>query len=198
MDMSNSKGKIVGIVGSGRHSSNSKRLLTIALNAAESVGADTTMINVLSLNFSGCNGCNECLSTGACSIVDDLTEVYEILDLADGVIVATPVYFYGVPGQLKLLVDRFQALWAKRYALRSEPEKIRPGGLISVAGSEGKRAFDGVLLTVKYFFDVQGIKLGEPLLFRGWDGEPEDLPEKILVDAAEYGRKISQMAMRNV
>ena len=188
--MSNSKVKIIGIVGSGRRNSNSKRLLQMALDAAEGKGCEVEMVDVLDLKFSGCSGCNDCLKTGICCIDDELTPIYDKLDSADGIIVSFPVYFYSIPGQMKLLVDRFQAFWARRYVLGMEPEKNRLGGLISIAASKGKKVFDGVILPIRYFYTVQGVELIEPLLIRDWDGEPENLSQDILDMAAEYGGKI--------
>ncbi len=192
--VSKRKGKIVGVVGSGRRRSNSRRLLEAALSAAERLGFCAKLVDVLDLNFCGCNGCGECEKTGECTIEDDLTPIYKLLDEADAVIVAAPVYFYSVPGQLKLFIDRFQARWAKRYVLGIEPKRTRPGGLISIAGSSGERVFDGVVMPIKYFMKVQGIELVEPLLFRGWSGNPQDLPENMLRDAQIYGETIAVKA----
>ena len=177
---------IIGIVGSGRRKSNSKKLLEHALRKIESFGADVEMIDILDLNISGCLECNECKKTGDCVIEDDLTPMYERFLDADGVIISAPVYFYSLPGQIKLLVDRFQALWARRYVLKIEPRKTGIGGLISIAGCGGKKVFDGVILPVKYFFDVQGKKLFEPLLFRNYDGEPENIPEEFFAQIDEW------------
>ncbi|MCD6419013.1 flavodoxin family protein [bacterium] len=185
--------KIIGIVGSGRRNSNSERLLEAALNSAAKHHCTTEIIDILDMNFSGCNECNECLKTGRCIIKDDLTQIYDRLASADGIIISAPVYFYSLPGQLKLFVDRFQALWARRYILGIEPERERIGGLISIAGSKGKRVFDGVILPIKYFFIVQGVKLIEPLLFREWNGNPEDLPDNFVNLSAEYGEKLARM-----
>ncbi|MCD6594355.1 flavodoxin family protein [bacterium] len=171
---------IIGIVGSGRRNSNSKRILEYTLKTLNSLGANVEMINILDLNISGCAECNECQKMGECIVEDDLTPLYEQFLNADAIIISTPVYFYSLPGQIKSMIDRFQALWARRYILKIEPKRHGIGGLISIAGSSGKKVFDGVILPVKYFFDVQGKELFEPLLFRNYDGEPENIPDDFL------------------
>ncbi len=160
-----------------------------ALKTIEERGCETTMIDVLDLRIYGCNGCNCCFATGTCAFHDDLAPIYDILDNADGIISAMPVYFYGVPGQMKIFIDRFQAIWARRYVLHQEPARIRPGGLISIAGSKGQKVFDGLIMSVKYFYNVQGINLVEPLLIRNWDGEPDEMPDDFIKQAKEYGEK---------
>jgi len=178
--------KVIGIVGSGRKNSNSRKLIEIALETMKRNGFEIELIDVLDLNFSGCIECNECRKTGECAIADDLTPIYEKLVRTDGIIISAPVYFYSLPGQIKLLVDRFQALWARRYVLNIQPDKRRFGGLISVAGSNGNKVFNGVLLPIKYFYISQGIDFIEPLLFRGFDKNPEDISEEMLAEVREW------------
>ncbi|RKZ31714.1 hypothetical protein DRQ33_06895, partial [bacterium] len=169
--------KVIGIVGSGRMNSNSKKLLKIALANLEKREIAISMIDVLDLNFSGCIECNKCKETGKCVLEDDLSELYDEFLSAPGIIISAPVYFYSLPGKIKSMIDRFQALWSRFNILDNRLPDTGFGGLISIAGSSGKRLFDGIILPVKYFYRVQGKKLFEPLLFRGYDGEPENIPE---------------------
>ena len=185
--------KIIGIVGSGRKNSNSKRLLQVALDAAQKKGFETKLIDVLDLKFVGCNECNECKRLGRCVIEDDLTPLYDEIELADGVIVAAPVYFYSLPGQIKLFVDRFQALWARYTILKQKYRHRGYGGVISIAGSRGNRVFDGVVLPLKYFFEVQGKKMFEPLLFRDYDGDPDKLPPTFLLKVQMWTQRFLMM-----
>ncbi len=185
--------KVIGIVGSGRKNSNSKRLLQVALDVAREKGFEVRMIDVLDLKFVGCNECNECKRTGICPIKDDLTPLYDELELADGVIVAVPVYFYSIPGQMKLFVDRFQALWARHTLLKQKFKNTGYGGVISIAGSLGNRVFDGVVLPMKYFFQVQGKKMFEPLLFRDYDGDPKNIPPSFLIKTQMWTTRFLRM-----
>ncbi len=178
--------KIIGIVGSGRKNSNSRKLLENALGTLKQNGFETELIDVLDLNFSGCIECNECRKSGECALDDDLTPIYEKIAQADGIIISTPVYFYSLPGQIKLLIDRFQALWVRRYVLNIQPDRRRFGGLISIAGSNGNKVFDGVIFPIKYFYISQGINFIEPLLFRGFDKNPEDISEEMFAEVREW------------
>jgi len=102
-----------------------------------------------------------------------MQEIYPRLLKADIVILASPIFFYGVTGWAKALVDRVQALWARKYvlhdpALGKESVKRR-GFFISVGGTKGQRMFEGAVLTVKYFFDAFNTDYSGELLFRQVD-----------------------------
>jgi len=73
------------------------------------------------------------------------------------IFLSSPIFFYGMPGQTKSLVDRSQALWSKRM-LEKSPEGRKKydhgrGYLIAVGATKGKNLFEGTELTAKYFFD---------------------------------------------
>jgi len=62
----------------------------------------------------GCTGCDGCEKTGMCVIKDDMQDVYTLMDDADVIIIASPIFFYGVTSQVKALIDRGQAMWWRR------------------------------------------------------------------------------------
>lgn len=62
----------------------------------------------------GCIGCDECKSDLTCIYDDDFPELSRAIDKADAVMVISPIYFAGVPSQLKALLDRFQPYFWKR------------------------------------------------------------------------------------
>ncbi|MFQ5826703.1 MAG: flavodoxin family protein, partial [Dehalococcoidia bacterium] len=78
-----------------------------------------------------CDGCRTCSKDGECHIQDDMQEIYRKMLEADGIIFGSPVYFWSVSGQAKIILDRLNGL----YALGKLSNKI--GGAIAVAGSQG-------------------------------------------------------------
>jgi protein-tyrosine-phosphatase len=94
--------------------------------------------------------------------------VYPLLWQADIIVMATPVFFYGPTAQMKALIDRTQALWARRYVhkLADPGRKRRHGFLLSLGATRGKNLFDGVKLTAKYFFDAVGANFEGSLTYR--------------------------------
>lgn len=159
--------KLLAIYGSPRVQGNSDLLLDSFLKGAEISGCQITRLYVRDLNISPCTACSECENTGKCPLQDDMQMVYPLLLNTDILVVATPVYFYGVPSQMKALIDRCQLIWHKNKG--KKPPFLKPGYLISVGGSKGQHAFDGVILTIKYFFLSLGVKLEEIWTYPGID-----------------------------
>ena len=150
--------KVLGIYGSPRPGGNSDLLLDKALEGAQSEGASIEEIYVRDLTFSGCIECGGCDETGECILSDDLDGIYPLLLDTPVIILASSIFFYGLPSQVKALVDRSQALWMRR-ALEKAPDQRKHydhgrGYFIAVGATKGKSLFDGVQLTAKYFFDA--------------------------------------------
>lgn len=80
--------------------------------------------SIANLAIHGCIGCDSCKDTGDCIYGDDARLVQEALEDADAVLVISPIYFAGVPSQLKALLDRFQPYYWKREALLAQGGKI--------------------------------------------------------------------------
>lgn len=186
--------RVLGIMGSPRSKGNTDLLLDEALRGAQSQGAEVEKIIVDKLNIAPCREYYRCVRDGNCAIRDDMDGIYPKLLEADAVIVASPMFFYGLTSQVKALIDRCQALWARRYILKQDlPNAARKGAFIAVGATKGQKLFDGSILTVKYFFESIGVKYGAELLIRGVDkkGEIKEHPTA-LTDAFELGRRLAQ------
>ena len=185
--------KVLGIMGSPRIGSNTDLLLDEALKGAKNQEAEVEKIIVDKLNISPCREYYGCLKDGNCVIKDDMDDIYPKLLAADVVIVASPMFFYGLSSQLKALIDRCQALWARRYVLKQgAPSSARKGAFIAVGATRGKKLFDGATLVVKYFFQAVGVEYVDELLVRGVDKRAE-IKERpaILADARELGKRLA-------
>lgn len=185
--------KILGIMGSPRIKSNTDLLLDEALKGAQSEGAEVEKIVVDKLKIAPCKEYLGCFKDGNCVIRDDMDGIYPKLLEADGIIVASPMFFYSVSAQLKALIDRCQALWARRYILHSLLKKKRKGVFIAVGATRGKRLFEGSILTIKYFFQALGAEYFGELLVRGVDkrGEIKTHPDTF-TEAFALGKTLAQ------
>ena len=179
--------KVLGIFGSPRREGNTDLLLREALKGAAGEEAHVEEIHLCDFKITPCRECLSCFKDGACVIPDDMQGIYPRLLEANIIIFASPIFFYGITGWAKAMVDRCQALWSRRYvlhdpALEDEGTK-RKGFFISVGGTKGQRMFEGAALTVKYFFDAFNTDYAGDLLFRGVDAcgdilkNPEALPQ---------------------
>ncbi|MBE0479759.1 MAG: flavodoxin family protein [Dehalococcoidia bacterium] len=182
----------LGIMGSPRIRSNTDILLDEALRGAQTEGAVTEKLLVGKMNIAPCKEYYGCLRDGNCVIRDDMDLVYPKLLSADVVIVASPIFFYGLTAQVKALIDRGQALWARKYVLKqAPPNSTRKGAFIGVGATRGKNLFEGSALTLKYFFSAIGVSYAGEVLVRGVDekGEIRKHPEA-LAEAFELGKRL--------
>jgi multimeric flavodoxin WrbA len=185
---------VLGIMGSPRLGGNTDTLMDEALKGARSVGAFAEKIVVDELDIAPCREICGCINDGRCVIRDDMDDVYRSLEEADALIIGSPIFFYGLPSQLKALVDRCQVFWARKYILKQEPPiQGRKGAFIAVGATKGSNLFDGAKLTVKCLFDVMGVDYAEELLIRSVDqkGEVRKHPTA-LSDAYELGKKLAK------
>ncbi len=164
--------KVLGILGSPRRRGNSEILLDEALRGAESQKAEVEKIVLNEFRISPCQGCDGCFQTGKCVINDDMTIIYEKLRIADAIILASPIYFSNVTAQTKLMIDRCQCFWVRKYLLQIPPEKNQRGIFISVAGMSADQ-FSGAIRVVRFFFDLLGVRCGGEILFSGVEAKGE-------------------------
>jgi len=186
--------KVLGIMGSPRIKGNTDLLLDEALKGARSQGAEIEKITVDRLKISPCKEYLGCFRDGNCVIRDDMDAIYPKLLGVDVVILASPMFFYGISSQAKALIDRCQALWARKHILKqSLPNGRRKGAFIAVGATKGKKLFEGSILTVKYFFEAINVEYAEELLIRGVDarGEIKQHPTA-LGEAFELGKRLVQ------
>lgn len=99
--------KIIGINASPRKKANTQTLVQAVLAGAAEKGADTRLVNLRDLAINGCLGCEGCKKhPGKCVQQDDLTPLLQDLTRYDAIVMGTPVYWFHVTAQFKMLVDR--------------------------------------------------------------------------------------------
>ncbi|MFQ5827357.1 MAG: flavodoxin family protein [Dehalococcoidia bacterium] len=123
--------EVLGICGSPRKGGNTELLLAEALASAASAGADTKLFTVFDKEIKPCDGCGACLRERDCHIQDDMQPLYTRLQAADGIIVASPVYFWSVTGQVKVILDRLYGYY------RTGGLSNKVGGVVVVGGTQG-------------------------------------------------------------
>jgi multimeric flavodoxin WrbA len=164
--------KVLGIAGSPRRGGNTDLLLAEVMKGAASRGAEVKTIVLNDLDISPCQHCDGCLETGRCKLKDDMQMVYQELERADRIVLASPIQFMGVTAQTKAMIDRCQALWVRKYILKQPPlgdKRERKGLFVSVGGRKLANLFEPALATVKSWFKVLDIVYAGGLLFPGVD-----------------------------
>lgn len=154
---------IVILTGSTRRGGNTDALAGAFAKGALSTGTNNVeIISVADINVSPCTGCNSCFESpaGRCAIDDDMQSICAKLAYADILVIASPVYFYGISAQLKGLIDRLHNPVRNSF-------RIKKLALLLVAGAQLPEVFDSILmqydLTLKFF----GLEDGGKVLVRG-------------------------------
>lgn len=149
--------KVLGIGGSPRRGGNTDLLLDEALAGAASAGAETEKIVLNELLFRPCQACDGCEETGRCIISDGMSGVYTAVLAADGIILASPLYFSTVSAQAKAMIDRFHCEWVRRFVIKSALIRTARGIFLCVADSEKEADFDCARKVARVFFKTIGV-----------------------------------------
>lgn len=188
--------KVLVIYGSPRKNGNTDTILNELVKGVESAGCSSEKLIIRDLKIRPCDEGRACERTGYCLPADDMKDIYQKLETYERIVVGAPIFYYGVPSQLKALIDRSQCYWARKYLLKQPaPAEIngveRKGAFISVAGSGSKKVFDGADLTIRYFFDSYNIEYSEKFFINKIDkmGDVSQQPTA-LVEAFNLGKKI--------
>jgi putative NADPH-quinone reductase len=185
--------KIAAIHGSPRKNQNSDTLLAAVLEGMEIEQQQVTHIYTAEKNIMPCTACNACLKQTGCIIRDYMQEAYKILDEADIVITATPVYFHSVTSQLKAFIDRTQAVWGSKYVLESTmiSRKRRLGFAVCTGGPpEEKSYFDCTLKVLDIYHKCINAKLVGHITVADVDNEHVKDREAVLEQARQEGQRL--------
>jgi len=165
----------LGIYGSPRKNGNTDAMLDAFLDGAATAGSQIHRIYARDVTVRGCLECGHCDKEGQCIIVDDdMAQVYPLVEEAPRIVVASPIFFYGVTAQLKLIIDRTQAVYMKHELVRQKDQSLtkenrRRGFFLSAGATRGKRLFECAVLTMKYFYDALNVPYAGELCF--WEIE---------------------------
>lgn len=146
--------KIVILVGSMRKNGNT-HLLAKAFADGASKNNIVELISVADYKVNPCIGCNSCFTRNGnqCFQDDDMTTIYNQLKTADILVVASPIYFYGISAELKAMIDRLHTPMRNDF-------KIKKLALLLVGAATLPELFDSVKLQYQLilnFFHLENL-----------------------------------------
>ena len=173
--------KVVAIVGSPHAKGNTSYLVDEALKEISSQGIETEKIVLGECVVNPCLGHNECGTYEVCKIKDDAPAIIKKYNEADGVILASPVYFYDVSAQMKAFIDRNFFTFT-----HGGSKKAKYAGLIAIGGGGGA---DETIATLKRF---AGLPDENCFVVAGYTGQDAAKNKPDLVKKAkEMGKKLA-------
>ncbi len=157
--------KVLLINGSPKSNGNT----TIALNEANKIflenDIETEIINIGSKDIRGCIACGKCKEIGKCVFNDTVNEIAPKFEQADGIIVATPVYYASANATLVAFLQRlfFSTLYDKRMKVGASIVVARRGGCSSTFDELNKFfTISGMpVVSSQYWNSVHGRTPGE-------------------------------------
>ena len=138
--------QILVISTSPRKGGNSDTLADAFIQGAREAGHKVEKINLYDKNIGFCKGCLTCVKTQRCVIHDDAADIARQMLTADVLVFATPIYYYGMCGQMKTLLDRSNPLYSADY-------RFRDVYLLAAAAEEDGHTVDGAVTGLQGWID---------------------------------------------
>ena len=122
--------KILVLNGSPRPQGNTAAMVQAFAEGARDAGHSVTVVEVCKKKIAGCLACEYCHTKGKghCVQQDDMQQVYPLLEEAEMIVLASPIYYHGFTGQLQCAINRIYAL--------DKPKHLKKAALIMSSGSD--------------------------------------------------------------
>ncbi|MBE5780846.1 MAG: flavodoxin family protein [Clostridiales bacterium] len=182
------KKNVLIALGSARQG-NTLALCNAFMEGAKAAGHEVTLVNVANKKILGCRGCENCFVNGrVCVQHDAMEELYPLYQNADVLVLASPIYFSGMTGQLKCFLDRTYANEKAPHGLKA---KTKQAALILTAGSpEGSDAFESAIKIYTDLIKYQSLADGGILTAGPMGHSPEAVSKEYLSRAYEMGKNL--------
>ena len=170
---------ILVLNGSPRPNGNTAAMVSAFSEGATENGHQVTVVSVCQKKIAGCLACEYCHTkgNGKCIQNDDMQEIYPVLEEAEMIVLASPVYYHSFTGQLQCAVNRIYAL--------DKPKNLKKAALILSSGSDD--VYGGAVYEYENSF-LDYLKLENMGIFTAFDKQNK-LEEK-LNELREFGRNL--------
>lgn len=187
------KRRVLAVCASPRKNGNTDLLITEALKGAAAAGTLTEKVYLQKINMKHCIGCRKCKEPGydkLCVINDDMTELYQKIIDAHGLIIGFPIYTGRECAQLSTFLDRWDGY--ERYMLKSCLEPGRRAMVIGTWGYPAINTYDHVIENVISVLNLHKVETIEALSACGFEGMLHGLDEKKQGVIARYPRLLKK------
>ena len=165
---------ILAFLGSPRVGGNTELLLNETLKAIDQAQHPIRVFRLNEMDIRPCQNCGGCDETGICIIEDAMADIYDAIRGADRIILASPIFFFGLSAQTKIMIDRCQAFWCQKYLLKKtlvSEHYGRKGLLLLVGGMKSEIGIRCSDATAKAFFRSISVQEHETISFLGVDAQ---------------------------
>lgn len=171
--------KILVLNGSPRPQGNTAAMVEAFATGAREQGHRVDVVNVCLKTIGGCLACEYCHTKGGgkCVQEDDMQQVYPLLEEAELIVLASPVYYHGFTGQLQCAINRIYAL--------DKPKNLKKAALILSSGSDN--VYDGAIYTYQNSF-LDYLKLEDLGIYTAFGKHNKS--QETLAQLAQFGRSL--------
>ncbi len=175
---------IVILVGSMRKNGNTD-LFAQAFAEGARKNNSVEIVSVADYKVNPCIGCNSCFvrEGNKCFQNDDMDRIYEKLRVADIVVVASPVYFYGVSAELKAVIDRLHTPMRNEFS-------VKKLALLLVGAAELPELFDAIKLQYQLILQFFHLEDAGMVLVRGVRDKGDIKENAALKEAYDLGLSV--------
>jgi multimeric flavodoxin WrbA len=188
------KMKITAFCGSPRKNGNTETLLKEVIRGIEEAGHSVDTFYLNAMKIKPCQDCGGCNDTGECILRDDMDQITDAIRDSDRIILASPIFFFSLSAQAKVMIDRCQSFWCEKYLLKKTIEGgnyERKGLLLMVGGMKKDIGIHCAEACAKAFFRTVSIPEHETIYYLGIDAKGDILKHPTaLSDAYEAGKKL--------
>ena len=155
--------KTLVIIGAARLNGHTRKMVDLFL---ENLDGEKEIIDAYRTDVKPCMDCRYCWKTKACVIKDGMQDIYQKIEEADNILLASPMNFHSITGRMKALIARFQVYWAG-HVRGDMPEKpLRKGAILMVGGAPAfeNQFLGGELVLKNLLNDLSAQCLGQVCL----------------------------------
>ena len=196
--MGRNKRLLLALDGSALVGSSVHKLLTAVCDGARLAGGEAEHVRAYELSIKPCVACGPDATPGYCIFHDDMDPVYAALERAHAVVVGSPIYFDGVSGPLKLLIDRCNCITPLVTLADGTQDcvpkwaRTRRGAFVTACSSNHR--FDLAERGVRGFLKWVGAKWEETIAWQHADNDFGTVPGEWLDRARDLGRRLTESA----
>lgn len=174
--------KIAVLIGSPRKNGNTELLANSFIDGVNQQSNSIEVISVIGKKVNGCIGCDFCYkdSRHNCAQKDDMQEIYQKLADADVIVIATPIYFYGISSQLKCMIDRLHNPIRNTF-------QVKKVVLLAVCADTIPTVFDSVQTMYHSILDYFSLKDAGVITVPGVSGKGDIIGNPALLKARKLG-----------
>ena len=193
------KKNVIIINGSCREGGNTDMLLKSLEKGAACADININKHILRNKSINDCNGCYYCYKNNNCSIKDDMQEIHHEIQKSDLIILASPMYWWGVTGLMKTFIDRLYLYFPKRNKHFVAGKKLLFIIPLNVNEKQhGREAYiseiEPIQMTSKYIFERLGIEIIDIVFYPGLSAKGDASKNKeYLNNSYKLGQKLDHL-----